>query len=356
MNMFAGKYPYAILTLMQQWLVRAAIGALALAILPAGLVLAATPKTTTPPAGAATSSPGQGLEISPPLLELSADPGQTVTANIRVRNVAKGDLIAKGRADDFGAGDAEDGKPKLLLEETGETRYSLKYWVQGVPDMRLAPGKDGQAKIAIKVPANAEPGGHFGVIRFTAVPPELEGTGVSLSASVGTLVLLRVSGQVTDKVSVAELSTGQMVSIGGGPVYEFKKGGFFEHGPVTFLVRLKNEGSVHEKVQGTIEVKDTFGQRVGAVSVNAKGGNVLPDSIRRFEETLDKKALFGRYTAKLNMSYLDGKQKVTAEKVFWVIPWKMVLLAIIGLVVLVWLLRLGIRRYNEHIIAQARRR
>lgn len=332
---------------MRKWLVSGAIGAVVLAVAPVGLVLAATP---APPSGSSAASPGQGLEISPPVIELSADPGQTVTTQIRVRNVAQGELIAKGRADDFGAGSSEDGKPRLLLEETGETRYSLKHWVQNVPDLRLAPQELKTASIAIKVPANAEPGGHFGVIRFTAVPPNLEGTGVALSASVGTLVLLKVSGPVVDKVTVAEFAAGQKNKA------DIKAGKFFEHGPIDFLVRLKNEGTVHEKVQGTIEVTDTFGGKVGSVKVNDRGGNVLPDSVRRFEQTLDKKALFGRYTAKLNLSYLGGKEKLTGQITFWVIPWKLIGLSLIGLLVLAWLLRLGIQRYNAYIIAQARRR
>jgi hypothetical protein len=304
---------------------------------------------TAPFASAATptanGSAGQGLEISPPVIELNADPGQTVTTTIRVRNVTKGDLIAKGKADDFGAGTGEDGQPKLLLDETGATRYSLKYWVSGVPDLLLAPQELKTSTITIKVPANAEPGGHFGVVRFTAVPPNLQGTGVALSASVGTLILLKVSGTITEKISLAEFSTQQ----------KGKTKSFFEYGPIDFLLRIRNEGSVHEKIAGKIDVTGTFGGKVGSLAINVKGGNVLPDSIRRFQETLDKKQLFGRYTAKLSLTYGSGKT-LSASQTFWVIPWKLILLSLIGLIALVFVLRIAIKRYNEHIIAQARKR
>ncbi|HSX02724.1 MAG TPA: hypothetical protein VLI05_05435 [Candidatus Saccharimonadia bacterium] len=331
---------------MRQWLTNGLIGAIVAVVVPASFAMAATPAPTASPSGAATSSPGQGLEISPPVIELSADPGQTVTASIRVRNVASGELIAKGKADDFGAGSDESGKPKLLLNETGATRFSLKYWVQSVPDLTLAPQELKTATITIKVPANAEPGGHFGVIRFTAVPPDVQGTGVALSASVGSLVLLRVSGAVTDKISLAEFSTSQS----GHP------GSFFQHGPVDFLVRLKNEGSVHEKVQGTIAVTNTFGRKIASVVVNDKGGNVLPDSIRRFDQQLGQKQLFGHYTATLSLTYLNGTKHVNAKLGFWVIPWVLILLILVGLAVLGYLLKLGLKRYNAYIIAQARKR
>lgn len=308
-----------------------------------GLAVAVTPAPA--PTGVASGSPGQGLEISPPVIELTADPGKTVTANIRVRNVTKGELIAKGKADDFGAGADESGQPKLLLDESGATRFSLKYWVQGVPDLRLAPQELKTNVIRIAVPANAEPGGHFGVIRFTAVPPSLEGTGVALSASVGALVLLKVSGTITEKVSLAEFATLQ----------DGKKKSFFEHGPIDFLVRVRNEGTVHEKVKGTIEVKNWMGKKVASVAVNEKGGNVLPDSVRKFEQTMDEKRLFGRYSTKLSLTYADGKT-LGASRSFWVIPWKLILLVLLGLIVIVYLLRKGLKKYNEHIIAQARRR
>jgi hypothetical protein len=281
-------------------------------------------------------------------VELSADPGQIVTTTIRVRNVTKGELIAKGQADDFGAGSDESGQPKLLLDETGATRYSLKYWVSGVPDLRLAPNELKTTTVRIAVPANAEPGGHFGVVRFTAVPPDLEGTGVALSASVGTLILMKVSGQITDQLSVAEFSTV-------GTTGKKEKTSFFETGPIDFVVRAKNEGTVHEKPKGSIAVTNALGGKVGTVAVNEKGGNVLPDSIRRFEEKLDKKQLFGYYTAKLSLTYAGGK-KLDASLGFWVIPWKLLLMVAIGLVILFFALKYGIRKYNEHIISIARRR
>ncbi len=310
------------------------------------MVFSSVAMAAVSPTGASTGgSPGQGLEISPPVIELSANPGQTVTTSIRVRNFTQGELIAKGKADDFGAGTDETGQPKLLLDETGATRYSLKYWVNGVPDLDLAPGELKTATITISLPANAEPGGHFGVVRFTAVPPNLSGTGVALSASIGSLILLKVSGPVTEKVSLAEFSALQNA----------KKSSFFEHGPVGFVVRVKNDGTVHEIVQGNIVVKDTFGKTVGTVAVNDKGGNILPDSIRKFEEQLGQKQLLGVYSATLSMTY-SSSQKLSGKLTFWVVPWKLLLLILLGLVVLVYIARIGLRRYNQNIIAKAGRR
>lgn len=308
----------------------------------AQLAMAATPAPTPSP-GATT--PGQGLEISPPVVQLTADPGQTITTAIRLRDVTQGELIAKGEVDDFGAGSDEGGQPKLLLNETGTTRFSLKQWVGNVPNLVLAPQQLQTMNITIRVPANAEPGGHYGVIRFTGVPPDLAGTGVALSASVGSLILLRVNGPITDSLSLEEFSTSQ----------EKVKKSFFEAGPVDFTVRLKNAGTVHEMAAGNITVKDWFGKTAGVITVNPNKGNVLPDSIRRFEQSLPQKKLFGHYTATLSLTYA-GNKALTGKMSFWVIPWKLILLALAGLIALFYLLKIAIRRYNEHVIKMARRR
>jgi hypothetical protein len=302
-------------------------------------------------AATASGSPGQGLEISPPVIELSANPGQSVSTNISVRNVTAGELVATATTNDFGASSDESGTPKLLLTETGATRYSLRYWVTGVNGLDLAAGELKTTKVVINVPANAEPGGHYGVVRFTGVPPDMKQTGVALSASVGALILLTVNGDITHQANVEQFSTGtQNVKTA-----EFSVSGFFEHGPVDFLVRIKNSGSVHEQATGIITVKNMFGGKVATVAVNSLGGNVLPDSIRRFTQTLANKQLFGLYTAKLSMTYA-GNKTLAANASFWVIPWKLVLLVLLGLLVIGYLLKVGIRKYNQHIIAMARRR
>ena len=323
---------------MRKWFVTVMAGILS--VLALGLPMYVQAATPAPAAG----SPGQGLEISPPVLELTADPGQTVTTHIRVRNVTQGILIAKGKADDFGAGADETGQPKLLLDETGATRYSLKYWVQGVPDLQLAPQELKDATITIAVPRNAEPGGHFGVVRFTAVPPDLQGTGVALSASVGTLILLRVSGPVTEKLSVEQFAT----------LHGEDPTSFFEKGPINFVVRIKNDGTVHDAPKGSIAVTDVFGHKVATVGVNPTSGNVLPDSIRRFEQSLAGTHMFGHYTAKLTMKYASN-QTLAATVGFWVIPWRLLLMVVVILVLAFFVGRWALRKYNEHIIAQARR-
>jgi hypothetical protein len=296
-----------------------------------------------------TSGAGQALEIAPPLLTLTANPGQTVKATLQLRDVAKTDLIVTNEVNDFVAS-GESGTPKILTDkDDANNPFSLKSWIVALPSFQLAPGKIQTLNVSINVPANASPGGHYGVIRFTGTPPKLEGTGVSLSASLGTLVLLTVNGNLKHKLSVEQFATTNGTNTKG----------IFESAPVNFEARLKNTGNVQEEPTGNIMVTDMFGKTVGGVNINVPPHNILPNSIRKFTAVMDKtvigtKHLFGKYTAELNVSYGGGKQTVLTDRItFWVIPYKLIAAIIVILIAGFFGLRYGLRRYNQAIINRA---
>jgi hypothetical protein len=294
---------------------------------------------------------GQALEIAPPVLNLTVDPGETVTANIKLRSVASGQLYVTSQINDFVAA-GEDGTPKILLNEEEREEpnpYSIKDWIDPLQEMLLEPRELQDLQVTIRVPGNASPGGYFGVVRFTAVPPELRGTGVSLSASLGTLMLVRVSGDAKESIEVEEFYASR----------DGKRGSLFESTPVEFVQRLKNTGNIHLQPRGQVVIKDMFGKNVAGVNINQPPRNVLPASIRKFEQALDEsqlgtKKLFGRYKAELTVTYGDNNDKtVTSELVFWVIPWRLILAVVVALVVGLIAQRHQLRRYNRRIVQKA---
>lgn len=292
---------------------------------------------------------GQALEIAPPVLNLTADPGQTINTQISLRDVSSSPLVVTGTVNDFVAS-GEDGTPKILMEEDEETSpYSLKDWVAPLSELLLQPRQIENLPVTINVPADAAPGGYFGVVRFTATPPELEGTGVSLSASLGALILLRVNGDAKEGMVIEEFG----IHNGNG-----KLSSLFQSTPITFMQRLKNTGNVHQQPAGQVTIIDMFGKKVAAVNVNLPPRNILPQSIRKFEQKLDSsvignKQLFGRYTAQVRIVYGANKEVVTSETTFWVIPYTLIGIAVLALVAGFIALRIMIRRYNDHIIGKA---
>lgn len=287
---------------------------------------------------AAAQTAGQGLEISPPLKELKADPGQTITIQVRLRNVTKGTLVTKDEVNDFVAA-GEDGQPKLLLGENEQSPYSIKSWISTIPSVTLQPQEQKTIDITMRVPVNASPGGHYGVVRFTGRPPELEDTGVSLSASVGALLLVNVSGNVTESATISQMFTSQ----------KDKQRLLFEYGPITITEKVQNTGNVHFKPKGNVRVTNMFGKEVAIFQLNEKAGNVLPGSTRKFEQTINKKFMFGRYKAQADVVYGNENKILSRTISFWVIPYKLILLILILIALLVFL----IRHYNRFIVKKA---
>ena len=299
------------------------------------------------PASAATTTGSQALEIAPPVITFSADPGQTKTVQISLRNVSSGSVVVTAQANDFVAA-GEDGTPKILLDDSTPNPYSLKDWIGPVASLTLTARQLKSLPVTITIPANASPGGHYGVVRFTATPPELKGTGVSLAASLGALILVNVNGKINDNLSVAQFSTEPVDGMSW----------LYESAPIKFIERLKNNGNTHEQPSGQITISDMYGKKIANVNVNLPPRIILPSSTREFSQALDSqvignKFLFGRYTADLKLTYGANKQVITSSLTFWVIPYKLIALAIIVLVGGFFGLRFAIRRYNNHIISKA---
>lgn len=290
----------------------------------------------------ASASAAEGLQISPALVELNGEAGKSYTIQLQVLNVTASDLVFNSSVNDFTAKN-ESGTPSINLDSDTPSSASIKQWVSYIPQFGLQTHQLKKIDAVITIPANAEPGGHYGVIRFSGQAPELSGTGVGLTASAGTLVLVRVAGAANEKLDLETFAASK-----GG-----KAGAFFENGPITFIQRYKNSGSVHVKPIGQIEVRDSFGNKVATLPVNSAKGNVLPLSIRRFESTLNKNWLFGRYTADISVAYGSTGQAIVQTISFWVVPYKLVLAGLFILATIVYVLRIVLRRYKERIVQQA---
>lgn len=312
----------------------------------AGLILVSLTTgiiTSTTGVSAQASTGGQALEIAPPVIVLNANPGETINSTITLRDVSRDSLIVTNQINDFVAG-GEDGTPKLILDDTESSPYSMKSWITPIPQLTIVSKKIEKLPLTITVPANAAPGGYYSVVRFTATPATLNGTGVSLSASLGALILLKVNGVATENLTIEEFSANK----NGGTNW------LFENTPIDFVTRFKNNGNLHEQPVGQITITDMFGKKTAVVNVNLEDNNILPQSVRRFEQTLDNKTignkiLFGRYTAELKMTYGADKQVVTQTITFWVIPYTLIGVIILALIAGFLGLRFAIKRYNSYI-------
>jgi hypothetical protein len=312
---------------------------LAMATLLAGVVAILPARTSY-----ADTSSAEGLELSPAIVNLNADAGKTYTVTINVMNTTSSRLSFTTSTDDFGSKD-ETGTPSIILNADGTGPTSIKQWVATIPSFTLAPHEKEPIKAIITVPANAEAGGHYGVVRFSGTPTDANGSTLGLVASAGTLVLVRVSGDIHEDLKLTTFSAAS---------HDEKEGTFFENGPLKFVERFTNTGNVHVQPVGQIEIRDTFGNLVTTLKVNDAKGNVLPGGVRRFEQDLDKYWLFGHYTANLSIAYGTQGEAIVNTISFWVIPYKLTLLAIVVLITILYVFTKLIKRYNTFIINRAK--
>lgn len=297
----------------------------------------------------AANESGQALEIAPPVVNLTANAGETKDITINLRDISGNALVVTSAINDFTAY-GEDGTPKISLDETEESPYSIRSWIDPLAQLTLQPRQVKSLAVKVRVPSNAAPGGYYGVIRFTATAPGMESSGVSLAASLGSLIFIRVNGDAKESMSFAEFYTADSNG---------KRAGLFESQPVTFVARIKNDGNVHEQPVGLITVKDMFGNAVANVNMNLERRNVLPSSIRKFSSDMDKtnvgdRFLFGYYTAELVTTYGTSNQTVTTKVGFWVIPWRLILTVLAAIIVLVIVIRFVIKRYTDRVVGRSR--
>ncbi len=262
---------------------------------------------------------------------------------MNVTNVTLTKLVYSTSVNDFKAKD-ETGTPQILLDSTLPPTASIVSWVSTDSQFTLDSHQSKKVTAQIMVPINAEAGGHYGVLRFSGHAPDLSGTGVGLSASAGALILIRVAGDITESANLASFYTAN----------NGNQTSFFETPPIDFVTRIKNDGNIHVKPTGQVAVTDMFGNLVTTVPVNASESNVLPNSIRRFDDTYNSNWMIGMYTANLTLSYGTHGKAITNTITFWVIPYKLLLVCLLVLATLVFIASRLIKVYNRHIIAKAK--
>ena len=275
------------------------------------------------------------ISISPLTFDLAANPGDTVTNEILVRNTGSEAVIISVEAQDFVA-TGEEGEVSL----TDKSTYSLASWIEMDGNgYELGPGKQRAVKFVIRVPHNAEPGGHYASV-YAHLSPTTDAaeSGSYIGQKIGSLVLLRVAGDMSEGAKFESYETSQK---------------YYEDGLVEFNIRIKNEGSVHIKPKGIIAIIDMFGKKVADVTVEQK--NVLPQATRKMNATWSETPAFGKFTATVLAYYGEENKQITAVTSFWIIPWKTFAVwggGIILLGVILWFGRGRIRAAGKALLAK----
>ncbi len=295
----------------------------------------------------------QAIVVSPVIMDHDLSPGMTVSGKIMVTNESDGQQTYYTSFSTFIA-EGEEGHQQFLQAE--DDQVGIPSWFElSETAIVVQPKNSKELEYKITVPPNAEPGGHYAALFLSTSPETSEKTSsVGLSSKTGILFLIRVEGDITESASLKSFTVERPM---------------FDHLPAVMSLRLENTGNVHIRPQGVLTVRNMWGGIVARVPANPKNSAVLPHSIRRLdtwwlksEEIAEGGGFFaglqnewknfalGRYEASVDVKYGSRSTPLEAGSVtFWVIPWRILVLAGGMIAVLFIVMKL----YNQMIVSAA---
>ncbi len=307
-------------------------------------------------AGLVSASPVFALTVAPVKLEITGDPGTTVTGEMQLFNEQSDAKTYYSSFANFEAS-GETGAPHFV-----DAKEGLATWMHTEAQVTLEKNEFKKIPFSITIPKDAEPGGHFAAIFWGSEPPNAEGGQVAVGGKVGILVLLKVSGYVKEGGGLLSFT-----------IQDNQK--FFTTLPVQFSYRVSNTGGDRIVPSGSLDIKNLLVIPSAKLNANKKDSSVLPNSIRKIEtvwgsepqkqDEQNKPGFFamalaelkdfhvGWYSAQLHITLAKDTNVVSSRVWFFVLPWQLLIIAGIVLLIILLIGYFGIGRYNKMIIAKA---
>lgn len=244
----------------------------------------------------AYSSRGQGaisLNVWPPKIELTVMPGETRTGIINVDN--KGNAVANIIAYITDVGMERNGN--VTFPEGGSLPHSCEPWLLVNPEQfRLSQGASQQVRYTLKVPNDAA--GTYLACVFVQTKPEDRpfATGSAISARVGSMIIVNVTG--------TGIKTAELFSLGTQRSTDGKQ--------TQVELGIRNKGNVLLRPTGTIEIKSEAGWIVDKVNFNEDKQAVLPYSERLYPIAISPNVEPGAYRLIATIDY-GGRELLAGE-------------------------------------------
>jgi len=272
----------------------------------------------TVPAHLFAQEKGLTFTVTPPLFQLNLKPGDTWTSGIQIVNSNSYDLTVYAEPYLFEPA-GESGAPRFTrppgeeIGPTGKDASTLAGWMTLPAGPIEVPREQTRTiPIAITIPKDAAPGGHYAAVLIGNRAPEgvHNGDALSVTSSIASLFFLRVAGTVIEKGRIRDFTTESSV---------------YQDAEARLSLRFENQGNVHLQPKGNITIYNMFGKQRGFIPLNSGAyGNVLPGSIRKFMFTWKSDSGLwdiGRYRAEATLGYgWKAQQFAQATTYFYVLP------------------------------------
>lgn len=248
----------------------------------------------------------QAVSISPVRQTAVIDPGSEAVIKLEVTNDSSESIVLSPQIDAF-----------RVNERTGRAIFGAvdqaKQWVSALESEIILEAQEKKEIIFnIKVPKEAEPGGHYLALFVNNRPGE---GNVGVASRVGSLLFLHVAGEIYESL-VREV------------FFTNKK--WYINDPVELFLKLENKGTIHLVPEGEIAIQTSRGRIIERKTLNLNNRKVLP-GYGWYEDysfdNLDLKA-FGKLQAIAYIQYGATNQQIIDTISFWYLPWQIPVLII----------------------------
>lgn len=215
--------------------------------------------------------------------------------------------------------DPTQGTQEFESPAVSDLSTSLANWVEitrGV--IELSPGEVRKIPYLIHVNLTAKPGNYYARIQFQKGAKRAEAE----ESKEGSALMLNV--EVVDDAN-ERLQLGNFMS----------EDGVVFGNSVSFSYLLENVGNRLIEPRGSIRIFNRRGEEVGSVPLNAEGEGITPENKKQLAAVWGATGRFGKYKAFLDLEYGENQLASVQDTVyFWVFPWKEIMVALGGVIVL----------------------
>jgi len=241
---------------------------------------------------------------------------------------------------------------------------SRKWFEIQSPNFILDTKEKTEINFEIKVPENAEPGGHYSAMLFEpqlpsyyfkfGQPKTIPVIGVLFLLSVNDFSLEPKNNTGNPLLEIAEFKIPQEEKMHGAGNFlanilafvSASEINIVDNAPSKFLAQIKNNDIYHHKVSGKLLIYNTLGKKVGESDI--KRITILPGKIREFPinitpETpnylkflpasissfIAQNTSLGKYKVILDLTGENNNLELNQAITFWAFPWKTIIVIII---------------------------
>ncbi|HBV57945.1 MAG TPA: hypothetical protein DEB73_01620 [Candidatus Magasanikbacteria bacterium] len=261
--------------------------------------------------------PANALSLSPALVEVNAEPGETLIQKMRLFNETNQTITVYPGLENFQP-QKDSSQPKFLGDSDP---FGAARWIEmSVKQVTLKSGEAKDILLRIKVSALAEPGGHYAALFWSNQPGK--NLGIGSASRVASLFLFKVKGTIKEDARIVSFAKKE------------------NDWPLEFSLRLENLGSMHFVPHGSIEIVNWRDKKIDEIIINSLGQSILPQSQRQFDASLAADKLSsGLYSARVKLFYGESSQELNSKINFWIMPSALgsKLLGLIVIIILIWI-------------------